>query len=170
MKLFIIIVAGVAVVGGAAFVGLRHASEVRGDTEPLELSETYTHAELGFSFRYPRAFRVNEIPQGEGNELVVVEDPLHARQGFQVFTQPYDEEGPLTEARIRQDVPDIAMEQAAPVDVAGVPGISFVQLQTADIGTTYEVWFVHQGTLYEVATYAPHAADLKAILATWTFR
>jgi hypothetical protein len=44
MKSFII-VAGVAVVGGAVFVGFRHASEVRGDVEPVTLSETYTHAE-----------------------------------------------------------------------------------------------------------------------------
>jgi hypothetical protein len=169
LKSFIIIAAGVVVVGGGVFVGFRHAPEVRGDAEPLELSETYTHAELGFSFRYPRAFRVNEIPQGEGNALVLVEDPLHARQGFQVFSMPYDEGEPLTSERIRQDVPDIAMENAHPFRVAGVSAISFVQLQTPDVGTTYEVWFVHDGTLYEVATYAAHAADLHAILATWTF-
>ena len=91
-------------IGGGVFVGLRHATEVRGDTEPLELSETYTQAEPGFSFRYPRGFRVNEIPQGEGNALVLVEDPACARQGFQVFSMPYDEDEPLTEARIRADV------------------------------------------------------------------
>jgi hypothetical protein len=169
LKPFIIIVAGVAVVGGGVFVGFRHATEVRGDTKPLELSEVYTHAELGFSFRYPRAFRVNEIPQAEGSALLLVEDPARARQGFQVFSMPYDEEGPLTEARIRQDVPDITMENAQPFRVAGEPGISFVQLQTPDVGTTYEVWFVHNGTLYEVATYAAHAADLHAILTTWQF-
>jgi hypothetical protein len=45
---------GVAVIGGAAFVGFRHASDVRGDTEPFgPLSEIYAHPELGFSFRYP---------------------------------------------------------------------------------------------------------------------
>ena len=100
---------------------------------------------------------------------MLVEDPTQQRQGFQVFSMPYDDAQPLTEARIRQDVPDITMEQAAPTQVAGVQAISFVQLQTPDVGKTYEVWFVHNGTLYEVATYAPHAADLDAILATWTF-
>jgi hypothetical protein len=65
VKSFIIIVAGVAVVGGAIFVGLRHASDVRGDAEPVTLSETYTHAEPGFSFRYPRTFRAHEIPQAD---------------------------------------------------------------------------------------------------------
>jgi hypothetical protein len=158
-----------AVVGGGVVLGLRGTPEVRGDTEPLELSETYTHAELGFSFRYPRGYAMNEVPHGDGAETVLVEDPTRERQGFQVFSMPYDEAGPLTEARIRQDVPDITMENAQPFRVAGEPGISFVQLQTPDVGTTYEVWFVHNGTLYEVATYAAHAADLHAILTTWTF-
>jgi hypothetical protein len=167
----ILIITAMAAIGGALLVGFRHTSEVRGDAEPLgSLSAIYTHAAPGFSFRYPGSFRVSELSHGEGSETVLVEDPAHARQGFQVFTQPFDDAEPLTDARIRQDQPDITMERVAPVDVAGEQGVSFVQFQTPDVGQTYEVWFVHQGTLYEVATYAPHAADLKAILATWTFR
>jgi hypothetical protein len=161
---------GVAVVGGAVFVGLRYASDVRGDTEPLgPLSETYTHPELGFSFRYPAGYTLTELPQEEQG-VVVVEDPTRPRQWFQVFSMPYDEAGPLTEARIRQDVPDITMEHPAPVQVAGVSAISFVQFQTPDVGKTYEVWFVHNGTLYEAATSADRAAALQDILSTWTFQ
>jgi hypothetical protein len=48
LKSFIIIGAGVAVVGGGVVWGWRVTPEVRGDTEPLELSETYTHPELVF--------------------------------------------------------------------------------------------------------------------------
>jgi hypothetical protein len=166
----LIVLAGVAAVGGAVRLGFRHTSEVRGDTEPLgPLSATYTHAEPGVSFRYPGSFRVSELPHGEGSETVPVEDPAHARQGFQVFTQPFDDAEPLTDARIKQDQPHITMESVAPFDVAGGPGISFVQFQTPDVGKTYEVWFVHDHTLYEVATYAERAADLNAILATWSF-
>jgi hypothetical protein len=49
----LVILDGMVAVGGAAFVGLRHASDVRGDTEAAPLSETYTHSELGFSFKEP---------------------------------------------------------------------------------------------------------------------
>jgi hypothetical protein len=38
------------------------------------------------------------------------------------------------------------------------------------VGKTYEVWFVHNGTLYEVATSADRAAALQDILSTWTFQ
>jgi hypothetical protein len=165
----LVIFVGVAVIGGAVFVGFRYASDVRGDTEPFgPTSEIYTHPELGFSFRYPRGYTLTELPQEEQG-VVLVEDPTRPRQWFQVFSMPYDEAGPLTEARIRQDVPDITMEHPAPVQVAGVSAISFVQFQTADVGKTYEVWFVHNGTLYEAATSADQAAALQDILSTWTF-
>ena len=49
----LMVLVSVAAIGGGVFVGFRHMSEVRGDTEPVTLSETYTHPELGFSFRYP---------------------------------------------------------------------------------------------------------------------
>jgi hypothetical protein len=161
----------VAVVGGALLLAFRHTSEVRGDTELVgPLSEIYTRSELGFSFHYPRGYAGNEMPHGEGSETVLVEDPAHARQGFQVFTQPYDDAEPITDARIKQDQPDMTTENVAPFDVAGVPGISFVQFQTPDVGKTYEVWFVPDGTLYEVATYAERAALLHDVLSTWTFR
>jgi hypothetical protein len=69
-------------------LGVQARQRGAGDTEPFgSLSETYTHPELGFSFRYPHGFRVSEIPQEEEVETVLVEDPAHARQGFQVFTQ-----------------------------------------------------------------------------------
>jgi hypothetical protein len=90
----LVIFVGVVALGGATFVALRHTSEVQGDAEPVTLSETYTHPELGFSFRSSRAFRANEIPQAEGSAFLLVEDPTRPRQGFPVFSMPYDEHLP----------------------------------------------------------------------------
>jgi len=173
VKLFIIIVAGVVALGSAVFVGFRHASDVRGESEPAALSEVYTHTEPGFSFRYPRAFRVNEIPQEEGNALVLVEDPTRARQGFQVFSMPYDEEGPLTEARIRADLPNKVMEDVHPVQVDGVEALAFTSdddTHNQGLGRLFEVWTVHHGVLYQLATYPDLASVLQQVLETWTFR
>jgi hypothetical protein len=62
-----IIMGGLAAVGGAAFLGVRNTHDVRGDTDgQAELTEVYTQTEPGFSFRYPRVFRAHEIPQAEG--------------------------------------------------------------------------------------------------------
>jgi len=172
LKSFIIILAAVAVVGGGVFVGFRHATEVRGDAEPLELSETYTHAEPGFSFRYPATFTVSEIPQAEGSALVLVEDPLHARQGFQVFSMPYDEAGPLTEARIHADLPTKVMADVHPVQVDGVEGLAFTsddESHNQGLGRLFEVWTVHHGVLYQLATYPDLAPVLQQVVSTWTF-
>ena len=173
LKSFIIIVAGVAALGGAAFVAFRYASDVRGDAEPVTLSEIYTHAEPGFSFRYPRAFRANEIPQAEDSTLLVVEDPTRERQGFQVFSMPYDEAGPLTEARIRADLPTKVMEDVHPVQVDGVEGLAFTSdddTHNQGLGRLFEVWTVHDGVLYQLATYPDLAPVLQQVLDTWTFR
>jgi len=168
VKSFMIIVAGMAVVGGAAFVGFRYASDVRGDAEPVTLSETYTHAEPGFSFRYPRGFRAHEIPQAEDSTLLLVEDPTRERQGFEVFTQPYDEAGPITVERIRQDLPNKVMEDVHPVQVAGADGLALTS-DEAGVGRVAEVWMVHDGVLYEITTYPELAHLLGQVLSTWTF-
>jgi hypothetical protein len=172
LKLFIVLV-GVAAVGGAAFLGFRHASEVRGDTDgPAELTEVYTHTEPGFSFRYPRAFRANEIPQAEGNTLVVVEDPLHDKHGFQVFSMPYDEAEPITPERISQDLPTKVMEDVHPVQVDGVEGLAFTsddESHNQGLGRLYEIWMVHDGVLYQLATYPELAGELQQVVSTWTF-
>ena len=39
---------------------------------------------------------------------------------------PYDEAEPLTEARIRQDLPDKVMEDVHPVQVDGIEGLAFL--------------------------------------------
>ena len=48
----LIVIVGVAAVGGAAFLGVRHTHDVRGDTDgQAELTEVYTQTEPGCSFR-----------------------------------------------------------------------------------------------------------------------
>jgi hypothetical protein len=172
VKSFIFIVAGVAVVGGAVFVGFKHASGVRGDAEPITLSETYTHAAPGFSFRYPGAFRAHEIPQADDSTLLLVEDPTRERQGFQVFSMPYDEQGSITEARIHADVPNKVIEDVHPVQADGVEGLAFTSdddTHNQGLGRLFEVWTVHDGVLYQLATYPELAGELQQVVSTWTF-
>ena len=74
-----IVVAALAALDGAAALGFVWSTDVQGDApahEPLTLTETYTHPELGFSSRYPASFRVHEVPLADGTELVVAEDPV----------------------------------------------------------------------------------------------
>jgi hypothetical protein len=122
-----LLLAVVAVVGGALILARYHAAHGEEPSTAEQLSEVYTHPELGFSFHYPGSFRVHELPYGKGSETVLVEDPAHARQEFQVFTQPYDEDGPLTEARIKQDQPAMAIEDPVTLQVAGVLALRFVR-------------------------------------------
>ena len=103
---------------------------------------------------------------------MLVEDPTQQRQGFQVFSMPYDEAEPLTEARIRQDLPDKAMEDVHTVQVDGVEGLAFTSddnTHNEGQGRLFEVWTVHDGVLYQLATYPDVAPVLQQVLDTWTF-
>jgi len=41
--------------------------------------------------------------------------------------------------------------------------------QDAQIGDTYEVWFIKGGLLYEITTYKQREPWLNEILSTWRF-
>jgi hypothetical protein len=174
LKIFIVVVVILAG-GGAVLLGFLARAEVWGETaghESIALSETYTHPELGFSFRYPVGFTVTEIPEDEGSEVVLVEDAALPHHSFQVFYMPYDEAGPITPERIRQDLPDKVMADVHTVRLAGVEGLAFTSDDDGHnegLGRLFEVWTVHDGRLYQLATY-PDAAEMFAqVLRTWTF-
>jgi hypothetical protein len=109
-KVFILLVA-MAAVGGDAFLGFRHTSEVRGDTKVQELGgaphhapqttptpdardgradmlslqpedfATYTHPRYGFSFRYPKDFILSNAVVGIVRVRRVIAVPFVAPSG-----------------------------------------------------------------------------------------
>ena len=52
--------------------------------------------------------------------------------------------------------------------VDGVQAVTF-HGRGAQIGDTYEVWFIRDGLLYEVSTYKQLEPWLNGILSTWQF-
>jgi len=163
----LLFIAGIAAGGVAVFAGFASSTEVRGDAEPLALSETYTHPVLGFSFRYPAGLRVVSFSHDEQSDVVLAEGI--GRTGFQVFTLPFDEAGPITHERIRRDLRHVVMHDEAVMQVGGVQAAAFTLPDDPDLGRAYEVWFAHEGTLYQVAAYAEFAPILNEILRTWRF-
>ena len=67
------------------------------------LTETYTSPDYGFSFKYPKGFNSTELSDDNG-DTVLVQKP-EEKSGFQIYITPFDEAGPLTGARILQDLP-----------------------------------------------------------------
>lgn len=132
-----------------------------------EEKSTYENTKYAFSITYPKDFSVQEFDEG-GNATTVVFQGKGEEQGFQLFITPYGE-NTISEARIKQDLQGASMRDSKEVILGG--GIRAV-LFTSDspiIGESREVWFIHNGYLFEATTYAPREAELAGVLATLSF-
>lgn len=164
---------------GASLFG-KSSNESAGES-PDELSDTltesplsteglatYDHEEPFFAFAYPKELTVTELTEENGNEAVVLEGG--EKQGFQIRFFSFDEEGPLTVERIREDIPDVVIDdpQAALITAARLPALLFWS-QDSVLGKTRELWFIHDGYFYQLTTFPEFDTTLAGIMERWTF-
>jgi hypothetical protein len=136
-----------------------------GQSEESEY-QVYNNSRYNFSFKYPKGFTVANFQEGEYGETILVRKE---QISFQIFIGPFDEPDPLTKERILKDVPDMVIDDAQQrILKNGVPGLIFFS-QESSLGRTREVWFVHNGFLYQVSTLAELDKRLAEILGTWKF-
>ena len=133
---------------------------------------TYRHPTLGFSFQYPKDFKVGLFPDGIGETIVVEGDANVAKvkpsqpsqdegltfAGFQIYITPFDESGPLTFERVKKEIPDLVLEGPQTIELRisesskspldgersdfTVPALVFFS-RNESLGKTREVWFVY---------------------------
>lgn len=136
-----------------------------GERSPFEFRE-YRNARYRFSLLYPRDLAVKEIDEGGGATTVTFENPGLAK-GFQIFIVPY-EGTQITEEQFLKDVPSGVREDVFDFYLNGILASTFFSTN-AILGETREVWFVHQGYLYEITTLRDLSNWLAPILETWRF-
>jgi hypothetical protein len=85
-----------------------------------------------------------------------------------IFSLPFAES--LTTAHIEGQYPSSVIESFGLSLVDGAPAFTFFTDNGNEYGGSFEVWFVHDGRLYEVITHAPLDTWLTDILNTWRFR
>lgn len=123
---------------------------------------SYTHPSDGLSFIYQSDFSL-QVFADEGGEVILATNPVYG-MGFQIFIQPWNEPWPLTEARIRRDLPDVVMEDVLATELFHDPQTAMIRFSSRDpgIGELREAWFVRQGFLYQITFHAPSAEILDA--------
>lgn len=148
------------------------------DSETFKLLNIYTNPDYGFSFNYPEGLQISEFGEEQGRVILVGDK-------FQIYVSAFDEPGPLTPERIREDLPNIVIENPQVVTLGGKT--SDVGGKTSDVeernvtalvffgrdpslGKTREVWFAYSGYLYQVSSLAEFDAQLSKILKTWQFQ
>jgi len=164
------------------FVGKDDISTTFGIQENVENTETeiatrsipdgatlYENKHFGFSLLYPEELQVKEFDEKNGSWTIVFEDAV-MQKGFQIFILPYYEEE-ITMERIQMDVQGGGIrepKEALIGDDGNVCALIFWS-DGSILGETREVWFIHDGLLYEVTAPAELDVWLAEIMKTWRF-
>lgn len=157
------------------------------------LTEEYANPDFGFSFRYPKDFTLTELEDEAGVTVLLQKegarpvrsnapeetvDPLAdqtsngAREGFQIYISEFDEAGPITPERIKQDLPDMVINSPQQVSIGEVKDITALIFLSKheSLGDVREVWFAANGLLYQLTAYADMDNFIGPILETWKFQ
>lgn len=141
--------------------------------EQKAFKETYNSSKYGFSFNYPTGYTETSFqsaqPDGSLSETIIVQDAKNL-QGFQIVISEFDEDIDMTEARIKADIPSLAITNPQEVTLGPTrKGLAFLSDNDAYGGASREVWFVFRGNLYQISTYASLDSLLQQVLNTWQF-
>lgn len=151
--------------GQSAINKLRSGSAQPSSTEGEAI---YTNKHYGFSIRYPLTFVETEYPEGADALTVVFQKTGEEAQGFQIFVIPYPE-AQITQERIKTDLKGAPMKNVAEIILPGnIRAVHFNSVAPI-IGDSSEVWFIHNGYLFEVTTYAALDTWLAGVLGTLQF-
>lgn len=134
------------------------------------LVRSYYNPELGISFNYPEGFNISGFKEGEAGYTILAQKP-NSKDSFQIFASDFDEPGPITPERINQDLPDMKIESPMAVLIGSdkkTNALIFFS-KNESLGRTREVWFVKNGKLYQLTTYADKDSLVGPILDTLRF-
>ena len=90
-------------------------------------------------------------------------------RGLQITVTHYDEPGPITEERIRQDLPDAEINEPGQAKLDGTLSFLFYGYDE-DMGDTFEVWSVHGGKLFQIMAAKSEEKMIENILDTWKWQ
>lgn len=154
--------ASVALLVIAAVLGYQHATGSTYRVPPP--GDQYTNTTHRFTFTVPKGFQVRE----EGNTVVLSDSKGN---GLQIVITPLNRDiEVLDEARIRADLPALTIINPQAVSIAGAgTGLAFISDNAAFDGASREVWFVEDGSLYQIITYEHLGPLLNAVFGTLQF-
>ncbi|MEK7116547.1 MAG: hypothetical protein AAB837_00070 [Patescibacteria group bacterium] len=119
--------------------------------------QKYSHENPAFSFSYTGDYKISSIADESGEAILVQSEEFQ----MQIYTAPFDEDIVLTEERIKQDVPDMAMENTNVFSLDDVNGVVF------ESEGMQNVWVVNDGFLYQISTYLNQKEEMQKILDKW---
>lgn len=130
-------------------------------------TKTFTHSLIGFSLEYPSDLEVAEFDEGQGARTILFQKPGE-QHGFQMFIVPYQGDT-ISPERIAKDIPSRVLKDPVEVILGENTRATVFWSESPTIGQTREVWFIRNGYLFEITTYAEMDTWLAGILSTIQF-
>jgi hypothetical protein len=150
--------------GGSATATPSSAYVVR--TPPAGFAE-YHSQPYHLSIFYPSGMQYSEQLAAPGQPLFVTFQDPQSGGGFQIYILPYSQ-STITPERFKLDEPSGIEQNIFNVQVAGADGIMFESTDPV-VGQLREIWFIHEGLLYEVTTALSYDKTIQNIMQTWQF-
>ena len=158
--LLAILVLGLA---GAGYFLLKNAEIVQN----IGGGQKYVHENPNFSFSYEGDYKISSIADADDSSetILVSRSVLDTPNAFQmqIFIEPFDEDIALTADRIKRDIPDIKMKDEKEMEIGKTKGTAFTDLDQ----NTREIWFVHQGYLFQASSRLEDGRMMEEIMKGW---
>jgi len=126
----------------------------------------FVDPDRSFSFSYDELFVVSRLP-------VDLEDPGETfifkgedeKENFQIYVSIFDDDLPLSVGRIQNELPNMDFRDSQMISIDGAVAVVF----SSSVGTleTREIWFTHDGKLYQISTYPEFDQKMVEILERW---
>ncbi len=139
-----------------------------GSAEPVAKDVArYKNDYYGFAVSYPMELTQKEFSEGGDGMTVAFQKP-NEEKGFQIFIIPYAEKQ-ISQERIRADLAGAPLKNLKNIVLPGnIQAVHFESVAPL-IGESTEVWFIHNGYLFEITTYRALDSWLAGILGTLVF-
>ena len=151
--------------GNSSIEGVEEAPIVQ-PTPNAAGQATYTDQTYGFSITYPSIYKIGRVPS-ESGEVFILQNENGV--GMQLMVSDFDEPvEQLTEARVKQDLPDMPVTNAREVTLPS--GMKALAFESSGNGFTHsiEVWFVARGHLYQASANSAQIEFLQQVMGTFT--
>lgn len=127
----------------------------------------YKNVKYNFSVEIPDGFNVANFQEGDLGDIVLVKNE---NKSIQFFIMSFDEPGLITPQRIKQDLPDLKIEDSVQV-IIGQDKIQALLFSSQDesLNATKEIWFVKDGYLYQISTNKKDEKLMGQLLETLKF-
>jgi hypothetical protein len=120
-----------------------------------------------FSLLYPEELHVLLRNEGKGASTIIFQNLEKKDEEFQIFVVPYPA-SQISDVRFKKDVPSGVRNELRSVPIDTETGAAFYSYDES-LGDTAEVWFTHNGYLFEVTTTKSLGNWMGEILQRWQF-